>query len=255
MSTLCKRSLIRQEWQAFWLAVSFLTRIPVWVKIDYSQRLMNSSSLYFPLVGLLLGALNLLVYSVLISLLPLTVTLLLLLVFHLWITGAFHEDGLADSLDAFGGGYTREKRLEIMKDSRIGTYGSVALFCVLALKWAAWVELDNLAIALLMAPAISRLTPLFLMHFMPYVTASEQSKTKPVADSMSLMRLALAILSVLLVALIAQVFWITLFAIAITLLCWGYSLHRNLGGYTGDTLGASVIISELLFLLLMLSGH
>lgn len=95
-----------QEWQAFWLAMGFLTRIPMLTKIDYSQALMNQSSVYFPLVGLFLGGINaVLFYCVNLVLSPL-ICILLVMCFHLWITGAFHEDGLADSLDALGGGYT-----------------------------------------------------------------------------------------------------------------------------------------------------
>ncbi|MBR9872527.1 MAG: adenosylcobinamide-GDP ribazoletransferase, partial [Gammaproteobacteria bacterium] len=106
------------EWQAFWLAVGFLTRIPMLAKIDYSQRLMNQSSLYFPLVGLLLGIIYALAFSLFSTVASPLVAIILVTIGHLFITGAFHEDGLADSVDALGGGYTVKKRLEIMKDSR-----------------------------------------------------------------------------------------------------------------------------------------
>jgi len=181
----------------------------------------------------------------------LPVCLLLVLIFHLWITGAFHEDGLADSIDALGGGYTVEKRLSIMKDSRIGTYGSVALILALGLKLALWLSIDGLLIALLVVPAIARFTPLLLMHFMRYVTDPESSRSKPVAESFSGRRLLLAGLFCLLLALLTQTLFWALLAVAGTALIWGVNLQRQLGGYTGDTLGASVILTELVLLLML----
>lgn len=247
---------LSQEWQAFWLAVGFLTRVPMLARIDYSQRLMNQSSLYFPLVGLLLGALYGGAFTLLeIAFAPL-VSVLLVMVLHLWLTGAFHEDGLADSVDALGGGYTVEKRLAIMKDSRIGTYGTVALVMALALKVALLLESPSVWLALLLAPAVSRLTPLLLMGYLPYVTQTDQSKSKPVADGFSRRRLALAATFTTVIALVATL-WLSqlllwsLFATLGVALLWGRYLRSQLGGYTGDTLGASVVLSELVLLLLM----
>ncbi|WP_409523860.1 adenosylcobinamide-GDP ribazoletransferase [Nitrincola sp. MINF-07-Sa-05] len=242
---------LQREWQAFWLALGFLTRIPMLVRIDYSQSLMNQSSVYFPLVGLLLGATYTGLYLLLSQLWSLPVCLLLVLIFHLWITGAFHEDGLADSIDALGGGYTVEKRLSIMKDSRIGTYGSVALILALGLKLALWLSIDGLLIAFLIVPAIARFTPLLLMHFMRYVTDPDSSRSKPVAESFSGSRLLLAGLFCLLLSLLTQTLFWSLLAVAATALIWGFYLQRQLGGYTGDTLGASVILTELVLLLLL----
>ncbi|OEY66248.1 adenosylcobinamide-GDP ribazoletransferase [Marinobacter sp. X15-166B] len=243
-----------REWQAFWLALGFLTRIPIPVRIDYSQQLMNQCSLYFPLVGLLLGAL----YAGLFALLSLAwsplVCVLLVLCFHLFITGAFHEDGLADSVDALGGGYTVAKRLAIMKDSRIGTYGTVALVLALALKAALLLDAGSIGLALLTAPAISRLPPLLLMAFLPYVSDPETSKSKPVAEGFSRPRLMVAVTFTALVGLVGSLWlpglWLTAAtAIVMVTWLWGWYLRRQLGGYTGDALGASVVLCELVLLL------
>jgi len=107
---LLPRSRIALEWQAFWLALGFLTRIPMLVRIDYSQRLMNQSSVYFPLVGLLLGLGYCAAYFLFSLVASPLAAIILVVILHLFITGAFHEDGLADSVDALGGGYTVEKR-------------------------------------------------------------------------------------------------------------------------------------------------
>ena len=245
-----------REWQAFWLAVGFLTRIPMLVSIDYSQKLMNQCSVYFPLVGLLLGALYVGLFALLALFCSPLVSILLVLCFHLFITGAFHEDGLADSVDAFGGGYTVEKRLEIMKDSRIGTYGTVALVMALLLKVALLSESSPIWLALLIAPCVARLTPLMLMRFMRYVSDPDSSKSKPVADGFSTERLVCASVFVLLMcglltpwapALILS----SAVSIGLVGLLWGRQLKRDLGGYTGDALGASVIFTELTLLALL----
>ena len=242
---------LQREWQAFWLALGFLTRIPMLAKVDYSQRLMNQSSVYFPLVGLLLGALYAGLYALLENGWPPLVCVLLVLAFHLWVTGAFHEDGLADSADGLGGGYTVERRLAIMKDSRIGTYGAAALIMALLLKVALLMALPHLWLGLLLAPAVSRLTPLFLMRGLAYVSDPDTSKSKPVAEGFSGQRLAVASIAVLIMAMGFQVLLATLLAVGLVVLLWGAMLKKSLGGYSGDTLGASVVISELLFLLLL----
>jgi adenosylcobinamide-GDP ribazoletransferase len=242
---------LRREWQAFWLAVGFVSRIPMLVKVDYSQRLMNQSSVYFPLVGLLLGGLYVGLYSLLeLWWIPL-IAVLLVVGFHLWITGAFHEDGLADSADGLGGGYTVARRLEIMKDSRIGTYGTAALVMVLLLKVALLTTVSPVWLGLLLAPAVSRLTPLCLMRWLPYVTDPDTSKSKPVAEGFSRQRLMVAAVGVAVLALAFQVALAALISIALVALVWGAMLKKSLGGYTGDTLGASVVLSELVFLLLL----
>lgn len=246
---------LRREWQAFWLAMGFLTRIPVPVTVDYSQRLMNQCSVYFPLVGLLLGGLYAALYTLLAGFWSPLVCVLLVLGFHLWITGAFHEDGMADCADGLGGGYTVARRLEIMKDSRIGTYGAVALGVTLALKVALLTDTQPVWLALLLAPAISRLTPLCLMRALVYVSDPDTSKSKPVAEGFSGQRLGVAVAGVAALALVAGVALEALVAVVSVLLVWGAMLRRSLGGYTGDALGASVILSELVFLLMLVQGQ
>lgn len=243
-----------REWQAFWLAIGFLTRMPMLIQIDYSQRLMNQSSLYFPLVGLLLGTCYAGTYTLLTLAFSPLISILLVVILHLWLTGAFHEDGLADSVDALGGGYTIEKRLEIMKDSRIGTYGTVALVTALALKVALLTEARPVWLALLAAPMVARLTPLLIMGYLPYVTDPDKSKSKPVADGFSRTRLAIAAAFTIVASLVLTLYqpWILVWGLCATLgvaLAWGSYLRSQLGGYTGDSLGASVVFSELVLLL------
>ncbi|MGP4843144.1 adenosylcobinamide-GDP ribazoletransferase [Marinobacter sp. 1Y8] len=241
------------EWQSFWLAVSFLTRIPVPFNIDYSLRLMTNSSLYFPAVGLLLGAIYALAYWVLLQAFSELVSVLIVMCLHLWLTGAFHEDGLADSADGLGGGYTLEDRLRIMKDSQIGSYGTVALVMALILKAALLLDASSTLVALLIAPCVARLTPLLLMSHLPYITSAETSKSQSVAAELSRKRLAVAASYTLVIVLAvgSMVSGLLMASITATLgvaVLWGICLKSKLGGYTGDTMGACVVFSELVLL-------
>ena len=250
------KAALQHEWQAFWLALGFLTRIPMLVRIDYSPGLMKDSSAYFPLIGLLLGGLYLALFALLAPYWPQPVCVILVLGFHLWITGAFHEDGWADSVDALGGGYTIEDRLTIMKDSRIGTYGSLALILALALKAVLIPAVEPLWLAWLLPPVVARLTPLWLMASLDYVTHIDHSRSKPVADGFNRGRLWVATLATLVPVglwLGPRIAVLSLLAVALTGLLWGWTSRRALGGYTGDVLGASVVLTELV-LLLALTG-
>jgi len=133
-----------------------------------------------------------------------------------------------------------------MKDSRIGTYGTVALFGALALKLALLVEVEPVWAVLLVAPALARLAPLFLMALMPYVTDTDASKTKPVADTFSGSGLGATLFSVLLAGVgswwLPELMTAFVVATAIVGVLWGMQLQRTLGGYTGDALGASVVL-------------
>ena len=245
---------IQDEWQAFWLAVGFLTRVPMLVRIDYSQTLMNRSSVYFPLVGLLLGVVYAALFVLLDGFWNIGISVALVLAFHLWITGAFHEDGLADSVDVLGGGYTVARRLEIMKDSRIGTYGAVALIMALGLKGLLLADANSVWLALLLSPVIGRLTPLWLMRFLPYVTDPDTSKSKPVAEGFSAKRLVVATAMTVTVAALAGALVPAILSVAVVALLWGGYLWRQLRGDTGDALGASVILAELVFLLALVAA-
>lgn len=244
---------VKREWQAFWLATGFLTRIPMLARIDYSQRLMNQSSVYFPLIGLLLGGLYAGLYSLLVMIWPALISLILVLCFHLWLTGAFHEDGLADSVDGLGGGLSVARRLAIMKDSSLGTYGALSLVCALGLKAALLLAMPQIWLALLLAPCFARLTPLLLMRLLPYVSNPDTSKTRPVAEAFGTGRLLVAVGFVVIVGFMTNTSVAALAAVTLVSVVWGSMLVRLLGGYTGDTLGASVVFTELVFLLALLA--
>src|SRR5690606_36544225 len=170
------------------------------------------------------------------------------------VTGALHEDGLADVADGFAGGRTREDRLRIMRDSRIGAYGTLALIVSVGLRWAAIVALlrngmGTAAVALIVAGTVSRLTPVLLMRFLDPAREDGLGASAGRPQDMSI---RIAIVLSLLVLLLLATFTAALTVAAVTLLaCWLVAaLARNrIGGQTGDVLGAGQQVTEALVLL------
>lgn len=111
----------------FFTALMFFTRIPVPGSIPYSKELLNKALRFFPLVGGIVGGIGAGILWLGMLIFPFPLALLLSMVVTIFITGAFHEDGFADFCDGYGGGITKERILEIMKDSRLGTYGTIGL--------------------------------------------------------------------------------------------------------------------------------
>jgi len=252
----------RFELNLFLLALSFFTRIPVPKNIHYSTTLLNKANRYFSLVGLLLGCLLALSYFVLNVLFPISVAVLLTMVISLLLTGAFHEDGLADMADGIGGAFTVEKRLVIMKDSRIGTYGAVALVMALLLKFSLLVELANMAeynllVIFIVASSLSRGLAGSLISSLPYVRDEHSSKSKPLAQSQTRQEyfILLVIASLPLLLLPVAVSSTLVILLIIFQRLFRHWLMTKLGGFTGDCLGAAQQISELLIYLTLLAYY
>jgi adenosylcobinamide-GDP ribazoletransferase len=167
-------------------------------------------------------------------------------------TGAFHEDGLADAVDGFGGGLDRNRALAIMKDSRIGAFGAIALGMALLLKFVTLnsVPLRQAALLLLAGHAVSRLGAVFIMTRLPYVRESDDSRSKPLVQQVSMVSVAIAALTGT-VAVVPLGWAGGLGILAVGLVCctWALYLRRRLGGYTGDCLGAAQQLGECAFYL------
>lgn len=219
--------------------------MPRWV--EYSPEKLNQSSRYLVLAGWLLGGLVVVVFFCTQKIFPETISLWLAMCFSLLLTGAFHEDGLADTADGFGGAFTVEKKLSIMKDSRIGTYGASALVMALLGKYLLLIENHNIIIALLIAYPLSRAISISLIADMRYVSDADTSKSKPIANQLSKTDLTILFLTALpalffLSPLTAAILVAILFMVRTLAKLY---LMRQIGGYTGDTLGAVQQISEL----------
>jgi adenosylcobinamide-GDP ribazoletransferase len=236
------------ELRYFFTALGYFTRVPVPRWVGYEPHYLNAAARYFPLVGALVGAFSGLVYLAALRVFPAGVAVLLSMAASLLVTGAFHEDGLADCVDAFGGAYNRDDALRIMHDSRIGAFGAIALVIALALKWQTLAVLPPLRAASLMiaAHAASRAGAISYLATLDYVRAA--GKAKPVAQRLSGPALLCAALFGL-----PWLLWPNgpgapdwRFALMSVLrFAMGRYFVRRIGGYTGDCLGFAQQIFEL----------
>ncbi|MEX1667943.1 adenosylcobinamide-GDP ribazoletransferase [Zhongshania guokunii] len=250
------RQQCRYEWQVLLLAVGFLTRLPVPADPDFSEDKLNGASRYFPLVGLFVGVLAAGVYGAALAVFANSlIAILLSMVASILITGSFHEDGFADSCDGFGGGWRSEDVLRIMKDSRIGTYGTVGLISILALKAASLDAMPTssvLAAALLWGHVFSRWVSTSYLLDLNYVRG--EGKSKPLATTMPLRHWLYS--GVPLLPLLMLIDFNSLIAlVAMSLLfrlVFAAYLRRRIGGYTGDALGAAQQVVEILVYLAIL---
>jgi adenosylcobinamide-GDP ribazoletransferase len=239
-------------------AFVFLTRIPVG-GFPYTEDDWRWSTAHFPFVGAVLGLLQATLAALLLPHLGAAATAILAVGLAMMLTGAFHEDGLADSADALGGAYDREKLFVILKDSRIGTFGAAALFVALGLRVVLLTELGAaMPLALLVSQTVARTPPIWLMRALPYVTADGESKSRLVARARSPQAIVATLWSlVLIVALVhhdaltfARAVALGLVLVAITLVvAWRFVVRA--GGVTGDFLGATEQLAELGVLLVL----
>ena len=240
---------LKREWRLLKMALVFFTRIPLHVA-DYREQDLNRSAKYFPLVGIVVGAVAAAVFGLSLLFWPLELTVLASMVATILLTGAFHEDGLADTADGLGGGLDKERALTIMRDSRIGSYGAIALVLGLLVKFEAlmYIPAPLLPGVLLAGHALSRFAALLVIHVQPYVRS--EGKAKPLATALSRKELAYAALFGLLpLGLLAPKFWLALLPVAIIWLWFSHKLKVRLGGYTGDCLGAMQQLTEIAFYL------
>ena len=228
----------------------FFTRIPCPKWVNHNAEILSKSSKYFSLIGIIVGSIGALVFYGSHLILPKEIALIFSMIATIYTTGAFHEDGFADVCDGFGGGYTKDKILSIMKDSLLGTYGVVGILLLLLLKFYSLLHIETAVIPLVIiaAHSTSRFMATTLIYTQPYVR-NTQSKSKPAATkitfSMVLINGIIAILPLVLF------FKIPLFLILIPMYLSKIFLARKfnkwIGGQTGDCAGAVQQISEVVF--------
>ncbi|MCX7888639.1 MAG: adenosylcobinamide-GDP ribazoletransferase [Rhodobacteraceae bacterium] len=237
------------------LAVQFLTRLPV--RAPYSPALMARIPRWFPAVGVLVGLITGAVFWLASLVWPPVVAALASTAAGLLLTGAFHEDGFADCCDGLGGGTSRERALEIMKDSRLGTYGAAGLFMMLAAKVATLAALPHVLWVLVAAHALSRASAVTVLASAVYVR--DHGTGKPVSDGIRRddLRVALVTAAVAAVPLVLAAGPLAVLSGLAGLAAGHLAMRRafelRLGGYTGDCLGAVQQCSEIGFLLGLLA--
>lgn len=239
-----------RQWRLLRIALAYFTRIPLPPVQDFAASELQEAARYLPLIGWLAGGVAALVFYLAALVLPIEVAVLLSMVATIWLTGALHEDGLADTMDGLGGGWTKEQALTIMKDSRIGSYGVIALMLALLVKYQSLTHmpLTLLPLAMWAAHAVSRFAVLLLMAQQEYVR--DEGKAKAVAGHFSAAGMGIAATAGLIPLLFLPIYtWWALLPVALVWFWFSHKLKQRLGGYTGDCLGAMQQLTELAFYL------
>ncbi len=243
---------MRREFIYFLVAVQVLTRLPVPRMQGFAERWMERGVKYFPLTGAIVGAVCALILFGASHLWHGVLPAIITVAAGILITGGLHEDGFADFFDSMGGA-TREARLAIMKDSRIGTYGALALGAGVAIKIFALAGLPlwTAAAGLVAAHAGGRLAAVAVISLLPYAGGISAAKIKPLGRGVTRADLAIAgVFGLLPLLLLPAAFaFPALAAGAGAALIAALGARRLLGGYTGDVLGAVEQIYEIAFLL------
>ena len=251
---------MKEQLRIFLIALQFYTRVPVTGRIGqwilYTPERLARSVRYFTVIGSAVGCFCAAVYGLALLLWPPVVAALLSTAAGVLLTGAFHEDGWADFCDGFGSYSSRSRTLEVMTDSRIGSYAGIGLVLMLGTKIAALAAMPPpLAIAALIAiHPLSRGFAVLIMAVLPYAKPDDDSKAKPIAQGVELSDMIIAIACALaacvggLIAIDMTVLVAKLgIAFALMGLAWlalRYLMQKRLQGYTGDTLGATQQLCE-----------
>jgi len=224
----------------FLCAVQFLTRVPTPSFADFQPDWITRAARYYPLVGVLVGAICAGVLLAAGQLWSGALPALLAIAAGVLITGGFHEDGLADTADGLGGGQTPARRLEIMKDSRVGTYGVLALVLVLAIKVAALTTLPlaTAALALVAAHGAGRVAAVVVMVLERHVSDRADAKYKPAPEGVKPIELLVAaLLGLWPLAFLGLPGLVGVAVGAALAALLAVTARRLIGGYTGDVLG------------------
>ncbi|MDO4164920.1 MAG: adenosylcobinamide-GDP ribazoletransferase [Bacteroides sp.] len=231
-------------------AFIFLTRLPFWKIKEVPADCFKHVVPYWPLVGWLTGGIMAGVLWLAGQVFPISLAWMLAIVSRLLVTGCLHEDGLADFLDGFGGGRTRERTLAIMKDSHIGSYGVIGLIIYFGLLW----QLSDLPLNLLCTLVIcgdcwSKCCASHIINCLPYARKEEESKAKVVYNRMTVSELIVNLVCGALpfCLLLPVSIWPALLAPVLAFLFLYRLMKRRLQGYTGDCCGAVFLICELAF--------
>ncbi|WOT06760.1 adenosylcobinamide-GDP ribazoletransferase [Shewanella youngdeokensis] len=240
-------------------AASFLTRLPMPLWVVKDSQAISQASRWFSLIGLFIGLVAAGLLFSLSALMGQALATVLTLVLVILLTGAFHEDGLADLCDGFGGGWEKSRKLAIMKDSQIGVYGVLALICSFAIKLMALHQLPLIQAcsALIICHAASRAIAGLVAVFLPYAREDDNNKTPqkdaklPIRDRLILGVFGILPLLILPLnaALILVAIWLATFVGLLKL------MQRHIQGYTGDTLGATQQIIEISGLIFFVIYH
>lgn len=234
-----------REWGLFLAATQALTRIPV--RAPHGPGVLRAATRYFPAIGVFVGLVAALVFEAARAGLPASVASVLSLAATLLLTGALHEDGLADCCDGLFGGRTRDRALEIMRDSRVGAFGVLGVFVVLAAKVLLVVAVPDAAAALVAGHAAGRFWAVVCSAALPYARPEGMAGDVAGPGRADLIVAGIVALGALL--LLGPRTGAALVLSGMVAVGFGWWARRRLGGYTGDVLGAMTVLTEVAVLL------
>lgn len=245
------------RYHAFLQSLMFYTRIPVPTGAHHSEELMREATVWLPVVGWIVGGVCAMAAWGALHLWGVGVSVLVSTVVGLFLTGAIHEDGLADVCDGFGGGFTMERTLQIMKDSSVGVFGALGVVIALLLKVSLLSDIighpvqrfrwGQTLLVLPVAHAISRAAAVSLMGTHQYV-GGHSSKAQPMTQRLSPVPMAVVVATGVLPLVAFAVSWWTMAVVPAVVVTWfmmGRWMGKRIGGYTGDCLGAIQQVTEL----------
>lgn len=248
-----EETAVKTRWyDNIWAALTFFTRLPFWRVYQPPQSSYKTVVEYWPLTGWLTGGAMAATLYFGNMVLPHAVAVIAAITVRLLITGALHEDGLADFMDGFGGGGNRERILAIMKDSHIGTYGVLGLIIYMLLLGTALYSMPVTvaALAILGADPFSKMVTSQLVNMLPYARREEEAKNKTVYRKPSfaagLSLTVQGLLPLIIMIWLTGISWYLVIAIPPLVMYFLYLLMlRKIRGYTGDCCGAVCLLVEL----------
>lgn len=259
---------MKKEVHIFFTALMFYTRIPCPKNIDHDPVYLNKSSRYFPLIGWIVGGICFATYYLAGFLFNNDIAIILSIIAGILTTGAFHEDGFADVCDGFGGGWTKEKILIIMKDSAIGAYGAIGLVLIFLLKYNSLTTLMQQSevcnfttqnpqlitiLLFLSAHSLSRLAAISIVFTHEYSRDDATSKSKPIAQSYTWREVIGAsffgLVPLLFLSFLHWQFMLAIIPVFLARFFLARYFQKWIDGYTGDCLGATQQVCEVIFYL------
>ncbi len=242
----------------------FYTRIPCPKNITHDPDYLNKATRYFPFIGWIVGTISFLAFYIFSLFLSTETAVIFAIIISVLTTGAFHEDGFADVCDGFGGGWTKEKILMIMKDSAIGAYGAIGLVLLFLAKFKLLSEsillfTNNILLIYLLfisAHSLSRLAAISIIFTHQYSRDDASSKSKPIAKQHSWKEVFGSFFFGLIPLLALSYFNYKVLLVLIPVFITRYFLARYfqkwIDGYTGDCLGATQQVCEVIYYLSIL---
>jgi len=239
---------LKQQWNLFIVALTFYTRIPYPYIVDIKIFNLSQASHYLPLIGLVIGAISSLTFYLLHLYSSILISLFFSMLISIILTGAFHEDALADFSDAFCGGWTQGDILRIMKDSRLGTYGVLSLIIILTGKYLFLNEMtaSGIILAYCIAHPLSRFVAVSFIYSHDYISSPGKSKSN-LNNRFTLSQLLFAFLyGIIAIIYILDYHYLLIFIPLIFIrMYFSHLFNKKLNAYTGDCLGAVQQVSEL----------